>query len=161
MSGSPRSRLRMPHWGWWLLGTVALVVAGIGLSVWLPYHREQQAIQKIKSWPGVVETTTVGPGWLRQLVGNDRVHQMKVFERIISVQCRLPGRKNRTSSPRLHVTDADLIHLSGLRQLEHLFLDETHVSDTGLAHLTGSTSLKLLSLKGTAVNGSGLASLRG
>jgi len=46
----PRSRFRLPRWGWFLLATVVLVVAEIGLSIWLPYCREQQLIRKIQSW---------------------------------------------------------------------------------------------------------------
>jgi hypothetical protein len=68
MTDFPRSRFSLPHWGWFLLGTVVLIIARIGLSIWLPYHREQQVIQRIEAWGGRVSTYTAGPKWLIQCV---------------------------------------------------------------------------------------------
>jgi type VI protein secretion system component VasF len=53
----PRSRRHLPHWGWFLLATVVLVVGFIGLSVWLPYHRQQQVVQMIEGWGGNASAT--------------------------------------------------------------------------------------------------------
>ena len=33
-----RFSVRVPHWRWFLLATVALAVATISLSIWLPYR---------------------------------------------------------------------------------------------------------------------------
>jgi hypothetical protein len=80
-----------------------LVIAALGLSIWLPYHREQQAIQRIEGWGGAVGTWgDVGaPEWLRQLMSEYHTSAFGVFERVIGVN--LSGTA---------ITDADLIHLS-------------------------------------------------
>ena len=44
-----RFSIRLPHWGWFLLATVVLVVGFVGLSVWLPYHQEQQVIGMLEA----------------------------------------------------------------------------------------------------------------
>ena len=124
MTDSPRSRFRLPHWGWFLLATVALVVGFIGLSVWLPYHREQQVIQKIEGWGGTVGTQIVGPEWLRRLVGEDRMRECKLFERVISVE-----------SYAATITDAEADQLSSLTNLEVIWLHGTAVTDNGIEEL--------------------------
>src|SRR5260221_13967643 len=109
-----RFSIRLPHWGWFLLATVALVVPAVGMSVWLPYHHEQQVIQKIERWGGKVQTETGGPEWLRTLVGEDRLKTFKVFERVGYVVLESTA-----------VTDADLAHLRRLTNLKELWLDGT------------------------------------
>jgi hypothetical protein len=47
------------------------------------------------------------------------------------------------------VTDAGLVHLSGLTNLERLNLSGTNVTDAGLVHLKGLTQLSDLNLQGT------------
>src|SRR5258708_22989502 len=106
MSDSPPSRFRVPHWGSFLLATIALVVSAIGLSVWLPNHREKQIAEKINSWGGTVATSTGGPEWLRNLVGEERMKECKVFERVSEVH--LAGAA---------ITDADVACLSRLQNL--------------------------------------------
>jgi uncharacterized protein (TIGR03067 family) len=59
------------------------------------------------------------------------------------------------------ISDADLVHLEGLKNLRKLTLDHTPISDAGLAHLKGLTRLEELSLMGTKVGDAGLAHLRG
>ena len=44
------------------------------------------------------------------------------------------------------VTDAGLVHLKGLTQLEWLWLSHTQVTDAGLVHLKGMTNLQRLGL---------------
>ena len=43
-----RFAIRLPHWGWCLLGTVVLIGVGVGLSVGLPKYRQQAAIREIE-----------------------------------------------------------------------------------------------------------------
>lgn len=132
-----------------LLGAVVLVVADVGLLIWLPWHRERQVAQRIDGWGGqVFGTETVGPECLQQLVGNDHLKKFKVFERVISVNL------SRTA-----VTDSDLAHLSRLTSVRHLFVDGTSVTDVGLAHLTRLPKLQILSLINTAVTDACLADL--
>ncbi|HEV8070252.1 MAG TPA: protein kinase [Planctomycetaceae bacterium] len=59
------------------------------------------------------------------------------------------------------VTDAGLDELTGLKNLDELFLSGTPITDAGLAHLQGLTGLKHLLLDGTQVTGAGLTNLRG
>jgi hypothetical protein len=59
------------------------------------------------------------------------------------------------------VTDDGLARLAGLVQLEELFLDGTHLTDAGLAHLQGMKQLRRLGLRGTRVTDAGLARLAG
>lgn len=149
-----RPRFRLTHWSWLLLTTVTLVIAGTGLSIWLPWYREQPLIQKIKGWKdsaevaSFVETETAGPDWLRRLVGEDRMHEFKVFDRVYQVELHGPA-----------ITDAEIAQLNGLTSLLNLFLGGTGVTDAGLAHLRGLTNLRELSLVDTAVTDAGLAQL--
>ncbi len=57
-------------------------------------------------------------------------------------------------------TDADLIHLKGLTQLDSLELSSTQVSDAGLVHLRGLTKLTLLNLHGSDVSVKGVEELK-
>ena len=116
-----RSRPRLPHWGWFLLATVVLSVGCVGLSVWWPYHREQQVIHEIESLGGYA-FKTVGPLWLRNLVGDDRIQEIKFFERVNIVYLDDKA-----------ITDADLAHLNGLTHPYGLFLDDSAVTDAGLS----------------------------
>jgi len=152
-----------------------LVVLLIGslLSVWLPYHREQQIAETIKSWGGIVDQETSGPEWLRRLVGDDRMKKCKVFDRVVVVLLEGPTvtdpdiaqlsrmtNLNRVSLHGTALTDAGLIHLSGMRKLEELSISYTAVTDSGLAHLRGCTNLKLLRIGATGVTEKGNAELK-
>ena len=61
---------------------------------------------------------------------------------------------------RTNVTDAAMFHLKGLVNLEMLYLYETAISDDGLKHLAGLTRLKWLNLTGTRISDAGLAYLK-
>jgi hypothetical protein len=74
----------------------------VGLSIWLPYHHEQQVIQKIEGWGGKVETEKVTTDWPRLLVSADRVKEFGVFDRVARVDLNDAA-----------VTDAEIAHLSG------------------------------------------------
>jgi hypothetical protein len=151
MTDSARTRFRLPHWGWCLLATVVLVVAAIGLSIWLPWHREQQVIQMIEGKGGsVFETTTRGPDWLQRPIGSDRLKAVKVFERVISVQLS-----------RSTITDSNLVRLRHLKSLRNLYLDNTAVTDAGLPQLSGLPTLQILSLVHTQVTDAGLPNFTG
>ncbi|MFN0196471.1 MAG: leucine-rich repeat domain-containing protein [Planctomycetaceae bacterium] len=59
------------------------------------------------------------------------------------------------------VSDAGLEHLMGLTKLTHLYLNFTQVSDDGLEHIKGLTNLVTLVLDGTQVSDAGLRHLNG
>jgi hypothetical protein len=151
MTVSPQSRFRLPHWGWFLLVTLVLVVGFVGLSVWLPYHREQQVIQRIESWGGrVVGTKTDCPEWLLEFFGEHRMATFKAFERVVGIE--LEGTE---------ITDSDLVRLTECKSLELLGIERTAVTDAGLDHLKLFSHLRGVGLSGTAVTDAGLAYLSG
>ena len=59
------------------------------------------------------------------------------------------------------VTDADLIALKGLPQLDFLRLCYTQITDAGLVHLKGLKNLRVLDLGHTKITDAGLVHLRG
>jgi hypothetical protein len=129
---------------------IAVLTATGVVSVWLPFHREQQMIQTIERWGGAVETQTGGPPWLRHLVGDDRMTACRVFDRTTKVGLPATG-----------ITDVEIARLSGLANLEYLNLNATAVTDLGLGHLSRLTNLKDLFLEHTAITDAGLAHLHG
>lgn len=172
MSDSPRSRFRLPHWGWFLLASVILVVGFVCLSIWLPWHREQKAIEKIEEWGGQVATKEEYPEWLQRIAGEDRLKDSRLAMRADTV--RLSGQEitnaeiaQLTGLSRLRgldlrrtaLTDAGLVHLRGLTSLKYLILDRTEVTDDGLAHLSRLPKLRTLSLERTAITDKGLVHL--
>ncbi len=170
MSLLPRSRL--PHWGWLLLATVILIIGGTGLTIWVPYRHEQQMIQRINAWRGVVEVESVAPEWLQNLAGEERVKNTKIFERIRLAEVTGPGitdrdiaqfkslrHLRRLSLHGTNLTDAGLAQLGALTQLRHLDISKTAVTDAGLAHLSRLKNLSGLDLHATAVTDAGLPQL--
>ena len=155
-ANDPRTRephrfsIRLPHWGWFVLGTVVLVIGFVSLSLWLPYHRELQVLQKIEAWGGAAETRTFAPEWLKRFVGEDRLKELKVCDRIDVVSLSSTA-----------IIDADVADLSGLTNLQGIALDYTTVTDAGLVHLSRLKNLKALSLECTTVTDEGLAHLSG
>ena len=59
-----------------------------------------------------------------------------------------------------NVTDAGLVHLKGLTELQKLWLSATKVTDAGLVHLTGLTNLQTLYLSSTDVTDAGVKKLQ-
>ena len=56
MSEDKPKRFPIPHPGVLLAVALVLVVIAVGLSVWIPYHRQQVAIRKIERLRGQVYT---------------------------------------------------------------------------------------------------------
>ena len=58
----------------WLLiaGSVFVAFAAL-LLVWIPYQRQMRLIEEIEAMGGRVSTEEVGPEWLRELVGENRM----------------------------------------------------------------------------------------
>lgn len=59
------------------------------------------------------------------------------------------------------ITDAGMVHLKGLAELEQLHLEGTRIGDSGLANLKDLKKLTYLNLYNTGVSDAGLAHLAG
>ncbi len=60
------------------------------------------------------------------------------------------------------VTDADLVHLAAISNLENLFLGGSKITDTGVTqHVSGLASLRSLRLNNTAIGDASLEALKG
>ena len=93
---------------------------------------------------------------LRELGGT--VTYDSIFNSFVANKASEP-KQLRVSLSRL--TDAELVHLKGLKGLTELILDGTEVTDAGLAHLKGMTKLTALDLDGTKITDAGLVHLEG
>ena len=58
------------------------------------------------------------------------------------------------------IGDSELVHLSGLTNLQYLHLQGTQITDAGLVHLKGMTNLEKLRLEDTQVTDAGVAELQ-
>lgn len=132
---------------WIGLPAIALIVVAVGLRVGLPIYRQHVAVQEIERLGGTADCVHVGPQWLRDRVGDER---MRLFDKVVNV------RLSETQA-----TDATLRKINGLTSLRWLDLDGTQVTDSGLAHLRGIRNLKWLWLQNTRVTDAGLAHLKG
>lgn len=72
-----------------------------------------------------------------------------------------PDLPNRLANPpsRPNVTDAGLVHIAALTNLQRLNLVNTQVTDAGLRQVAGLTNLRRLDLEGTQVTNAGLEHL--
>jgi hypothetical protein len=133
---------------------VLILVFGCGLG-WFAHkvqqaRAQQEAVKAIRKLggsvveepsDGVIRTAVAGVG---KLFGED-----------------LSGDVTGVSFGGTQVTDAGLVHLRGLTQLEWLTLHSTQVTDAGLVHVRGLTRLQGLNLSSTQVTDAGLEHLRG
>ncbi len=148
----PRRRRRIPLSLRMLVAILAILGAGstfLVVSVWLPYQRELQVIQRTGGYLGTTVTAeTVCPEWLQTIVGINRIKEFRIFERVRFVDL---------TNSEVSDTDASLALLSRLTNLRSLYLDHTAVTDAGLVHLSELKQLEVLSLESTRVTDDGLA----
>ena len=79
---SKSSRLRLPRVLWLALIAVVLAIAGVVLSVWVPYQGRQVIVAELERLGGV-HMRQDGPRWLRNLTGDQA---MKVFDQVDFVE---------------------------------------------------------------------------
>jgi len=113
-----QSRFRLPHWGWFLLATIVLLLGFVGLSIWLPWHREQAVIHEIERWGGNVRTENVPPRWLRRLDSHNRASTFNIFPRAVEVFLFVDK-----------LTDVKISYLCRLKEIRVLWLINTYVTD--------------------------------
>ncbi len=145
---------------WLLTAACVLVAIGTFLVVWVPYHRQMQLIDEIESFdddefgfvvvglPRIkrVETDAVGPDWLRDLVGDER---MSGFDSVVLVYL--------VGAP---IDDAWLKKLGRFPKLYSLVLDGKQITDDGLTHLAEMSNLRILILMETGVSDKGVKKLQ-
>ena len=140
-----------------LLLTVAVAIPFSWLAVEIKWTREQkEAVEALMKMGGsvyydyeidVFSYQTIrgahppGPAWLRAVIGDDFL--------INPVYVGLPQK----------VSDVDLKHLEGMKQLRILDLSNTRITDTGLEHLKELTQLRWLDLGHTKVSNEGVKRL--
>jgi hypothetical protein len=111
--------------------------------------KERELVEEIAKSGGVVlydyEKITgaqpSGPAWLRRLLGEN------FFNAVESVTF---------GSKQTKVSEAELMSLEELTELQELRLSDTDVTDAGLIHLQGLTKLQILCLGGTRISDDGL-----
>lgn len=159
------------YYGLWMFFALVLLLAAICLLVVVRYQRQIALIERIEQSGGMIDTTPVGPDWLRKFVGEKRMRGLDEVNSIIFILSQgdnelLEKVSILTNLEVLclnnpHVTDAGLVHLKSLTKLKILSLDGTQVTDAGLVHLQKLTSLERLYLDSPQVTGTGLMHLKG
>lgn len=81
-SKTTKKHLRLPPVRVLVVVTMLLAAGTVFVTVVLPYRQQMAAIEHIEEHGGSIETEPVGPEWLRDLVGEER---MKGFDRVLIV----------------------------------------------------------------------------
>ena len=165
----PRSRRSIPR----SLQIFAGILALLGISgTWILWQGYQQKalIDEIRNTGGYVQLEPVGPDWLRQVMGTDR---MQIFDRVVAVVISSPTysddrirrlRRWKTLTWLIvrssQFTDESLEELNILPDLKKLVLSYTSVTDAGLGKLGGLKKLTSLGLAGEEISDAGLRQLR-
>jgi hypothetical protein len=135
--------LRRP--GWLLASGVFMVLFVALLIAAVRWNRQQRLIADIEAVGGQVETTPVGPAWLRSALGEDH---MRGWDRIVGINLA-----------DCDVDDRWLQRILYLQDLEWIDLTATGVSERGLARVAELSALKQLYIEETAVSDEALADL--
>jgi hypothetical protein len=118
--------------------------------------RQEDAVEAIRGFWGFVAydyeqvpgSAPPGPDWMRRLFGED------FFATAVGVAL-----ERKLNGP--VVTDAALVHVKALHQLEWLALDDAQITDDGLQQINGMTQLRYLWLSHTPITDLGLEHLKG
>jgi len=132
----------------------------IKLGGWVGYNNASDGFSRGKR-PGWFS-------WLRKLYGDEYLGNAVVGS-LTGTQitdAELVHLKDLTNLEYLNlqdtqITDAGLVNLKELTGLEELWLKGTQITDAGLVHLKGLTSLEYLELRGTQITDAGLVDLKG
>ena len=97
-----------------------------------------------------------------QQIEKTAIAYFKKLGRKVTVYEERPGKPvKQLTLNATDITDAGLVHLKGLTNLQHLHLQNTQVADAGLVHLKGLTNLSTLGLEHTKISDAGLVHLKG
>lgn len=131
----------------------------------LPYYDWE--VDRDSSLPPKLER--LGPGWLREMVGDDFLSAVDSIGPVDNTfsDADLAHLKGFNQLRRLdlmgafRVTDAGLVYLEDLANLQSLNLRSTNATDVGLEHLERLTQLRSLDISLPQVTDAGLAHLEG
>jgi hypothetical protein len=141
------------------------IACGSWLAVTIQVQRKQMvAAEGIKKAGGWVRFE---PTWLGKVLRDDSLVNVTV----VGLSGKATTDAVLVNLPRLsqlqelwldntNVTDAGLAHLERLSRLQWLFLDNTQITDAGLVHLRGLTMLRGLVLRGAQITDVGLSELQ-
>ena len=135
--------LRRPGWllavGVFMVLVLALLLAGVR------WQRQQSLIDEIQALGGQVETSPIGPAWLRDALGEDH---MRGWDRIVGINLADRDVDDEWLRRILHLKDLDWIDLTATRVterglsrvaelpgLKELYVEESSVTDVALADL--------------------------
>lgn len=159
-------KLRMPRPLTLALMTFVLVVATACLLFGLPIYRQQRALRAIEKCGGwIQDTRPFGPGWLRKLIGEQRLERFNwVTELSIYEGCSdadLAAISGMTSLEYLEVSDGGITemgveNLRRLPNLRDLILYDNPITDIGMTHLRGLRKLQVLDIRKTKITDRGL-----
>jgi acetyl esterase/lipase len=128
-------------------------------------EHELQIVPKLGHNPITAETLAPVATWLAKKLTKESGAAPEQIEKLKKLGARIQfDDKNRVIGVNLgerKVTDADLIQLKGLDDLQELDLTRTGITSAGLANLKDLTSLKKLFLTETKVDDAGISHLQG
>lgn len=165
-------------WQRWWLAPLAAFLAFLTVPGWYyrKYRRRRNAILTLSEiamdldlgnpapqpWP--FSLFGGKPSWTRRPVQEIDLHAtdaddtvLGCFERIGDLPDTLWG-LNLSGT---RITDAGLVHVRELTQLQDLWLSHTQITDAGLANIEGMTRLEMLALSHTRITDAGLVYLKG
>ncbi len=167
-----------------LVLTVAVAIPCSWLAVEMKAAREQKAaVEAVERADGSViydfqidragnptKAKVPGPAWIRKILGNG------FFTSVVRVTIVCSGTdailEKVGEFPQLRdlfvgsgesgrkITDAGLVHLRRMTQLQTLDIDRSEATDEGLEHLKGLSNLQSLCLWGTKVSNKGVKGLQ-
>lgn len=167
---------RIPHWGWWLVATVLIVLPLVGIRLWA-IERQAVIVGEIDN-KGI---TIASGGLLEHLAREYASHEMSRWARASRSSVGLLYEDHAYHLPvkevhgfsfwetaygaRTPQTDDDLLPLAGVTNLTLLLIDgdvvpKWHITDEGMNHVAKLSSLRWLYLRGVEITDEGLSQLK-
>lgn len=145
---------RLPRPLWLCLGTAVLVFAAIALRVAAPMHQHRRAAEEISRLGGSAQFGDATRDWLWQAGLSTEAslaldaHAPELFARI-----------ERADFRETKLSDSALEAFRGLSNLRELILNDTPVTDASLVHLAELPDLNVLYARHTGITGRGFQKL--
>lgn len=164
----PRRRWRLPLVLKMFVTLLAVLAAVTGWIIWRGY-RQLAAIELIErskygSMTGSVKCEPIGPAWLRQQLGADR---MRMFDRVTEVGCFLESPNSELFREIGHWSDVTQLGIflgptdksefkslntpADFRRVVSQWAEQNREAETGFKHLRRLTQLKILGFQGPSV----------